>query len=257
MAHDLFISHASEDKDAVARPLARALTERGLLVWYDEFSLAVGDSLTEAIDRGLADSSFGAVIISPSFISKPWPKRELRGLSAKALSATNTVLLPIWHNISHAQVLAFSPPLADVLALSTKDGIDQIAERLCDVIRPDLTATTIIRSRGLLQSGEIGAAIVVAASLLERQLKKHAIDRLTYKFFSKKPIRAYGLGQLVRVLRSKGYLPRGQYGQEPDFDSIVRIRNLAAHQPNEVSFADAEVFLKQVESALNALQAKA
>jgi histidyl-tRNA synthetase len=44
---DVFVSHASEDKDAIARPLAKELRSRGLRVWYDEFELKIGDSLSE------------------------------------------------------------------------------------------------------------------------------------------------------------------------------------------------------------------
>ena len=52
--HDAFISHASEDKEAIVRPLAEALVARGLDVWYDEFALRVGSSLRRTIDAGLA-----------------------------------------------------------------------------------------------------------------------------------------------------------------------------------------------------------
>src|SRR5579864_5637094 len=70
---DFFISHASEDKQAIARPLADALLAMGIRVWYDDFSLAVGDSLRESVDRGLSRSRFGIVILSHHFFSKHWP----------------------------------------------------------------------------------------------------------------------------------------------------------------------------------------
>src|SRR5271157_2431745 len=57
--HDVFICHASEDKDDFVRPLAEALRARHVDVWFDEFVLTIGDSLREAIDRGLAASRFG------------------------------------------------------------------------------------------------------------------------------------------------------------------------------------------------------
>ena len=76
-AWDVFISHASEDKDSFVRPLAMELSRLGLRVWFDEFSLDIGDSISASIDKGLAESKFGLVVISPSFISKPWPRREL------------------------------------------------------------------------------------------------------------------------------------------------------------------------------------
>jgi hypothetical protein len=58
---DIFISHAWEDKEDIARPLAEALIAAGLRVWYDEFELTVGDSLGRSIDRGLRDSRYGSV----------------------------------------------------------------------------------------------------------------------------------------------------------------------------------------------------
>ena len=56
--YDLFISTASE-KDSVVRDLANALTAEGLRVWFDEFTLSIGDSLQQKIDRGLASSRSG------------------------------------------------------------------------------------------------------------------------------------------------------------------------------------------------------
>jgi hypothetical protein len=70
MGWDVFISHASEDKDDFVRPLADNLQRSGLRVWFDEFTLTVGDSLRRSIDRGLAKSQYGIVVISPSFLEK-------------------------------------------------------------------------------------------------------------------------------------------------------------------------------------------
>ena len=68
--YDVFISHATEDKDSVVRPLAHALRDGGLSVWYDEFELRIGDSLRRKIDTGLAKSRFGVVVLSRSFFGK-------------------------------------------------------------------------------------------------------------------------------------------------------------------------------------------
>jgi hypothetical protein len=64
--NDVFISHAWEDKGFV-RPLAEILRSLGLKVWYDEFTLQIGDSLSRSIDAGLAESRYGLVVISPAF----------------------------------------------------------------------------------------------------------------------------------------------------------------------------------------------
>ena len=69
-AWDVFISHAGEDKETVALPLANALTRAGVRVWVDKHQLTIGDSLTEKIDEGLTQSYFGIVILRPSFFAK-------------------------------------------------------------------------------------------------------------------------------------------------------------------------------------------
>ena len=85
MLYDVFICHASEDKDDFVRPLAEALRARHIEVWYDEFSLRVGDGLRQAIDRGLVNSQFGIVVLSPAFFRKRWTQRELNGLVAREI----------------------------------------------------------------------------------------------------------------------------------------------------------------------------
>ena len=46
----LFISHASEDKEAFVKGLADALNANPKFkVWYDEYSVRLGDSLSQSI----------------------------------------------------------------------------------------------------------------------------------------------------------------------------------------------------------------
>jgi TIR domain len=127
---DLFISHAGEDKDTVARPLSKALEARGWSVWFDEFELTLGDSLRRSIDRGLAESRFGLVILSPSFFAKQWPQRELDGLTTREIAGSTKVILPVWHEVNHAYVASFSPLLADKLAVQSTVGISTIVDQI-------------------------------------------------------------------------------------------------------------------------------
>ena len=83
---DVFISHATEDKMTVAGPLAHALEERDVRVWYDEFELRIGDSLRRSIDNGISQSRFGLVVLSKPFFDKDWPQYELDGLVTRAHS---------------------------------------------------------------------------------------------------------------------------------------------------------------------------
>jgi hypothetical protein len=134
-SHDVFISHASEDKDEIVRPLANALITEGLSVWYDEFSLKIGDSLRRKIDQGLSKSRVGLVVLSPSFISKGWTNYELDGIMTKAVSGEQ-ILLPIWHQITKQEVINYSPSLADKLARSTAiHTVEEIAKEIADLLK--------------------------------------------------------------------------------------------------------------------------
>jgi len=133
---DVFVSHASEDKDAIARPLVAALQAEGLRVWFDEMTLKVGDSLRRSIDRGLAKSRFGVVVVSKAFLSKEWPQRELDGLVAREGDGQK-VILPIWHEVTAADVRKCSPTLADRLAVPSSRGTAAAVKELMQVIRPE------------------------------------------------------------------------------------------------------------------------
>ena len=132
---DVFISHATEDKDAVVRPLAHALRDQGVTVWYDEFELHIGDSLRRKIDSGIARSRFGLVVLSKPFFNKGWAQYELDGLVTMAVGERQ-VLLPIWHEVSKDEVVSHSPSLADKVALRTADySIAEIADEIAAVIK--------------------------------------------------------------------------------------------------------------------------
>lgn len=133
--YDVFISHASEDKDIVVRPLANELSNGGLKIWYDEFELKIGDSLRRKIDIGLANSKFGIVVLSRSFFGKGWPNYELDGLVTRAVSGEQ-IILPIWHEITKQELIAYSPSLADKVARSTATHtIKEIATEIIEVIQ--------------------------------------------------------------------------------------------------------------------------
>ena len=132
---DVFISHTSEDKEDVVRPLATALRDAGLSVWYDEFELRIGDSLRRKIDKGLANSRFGVVVLSRAFFGRGWPEYELDGLVTRTV-AGKQVLLPVWHTVTKREVMDYSPSLADRVARSTgTHTVEEIAADIVDVIR--------------------------------------------------------------------------------------------------------------------------
>lgn len=136
--YDVFISHASEDKDFFVRPLVEKLINYGVKPWYDEFSLVAGDSLSRSIDKGLANSRFGIVILSNAFFKKKWTDFELRGLVVQEINEESKII-PIWYNINRDELRKFSPTLADKLAIiSENDNLDDIVIKIIKIIRPDI-----------------------------------------------------------------------------------------------------------------------
>ena len=129
MTWDLFISHASEDKDEIARPLAEMLRLKGVNVWYDEFTLKIGDSLRRSIEHGLAKSRYGVVVLSSQFFKKKWPQDELDGLLSMETSQ-QTRILPVWHQVTASQVRHFSPILGGRRGISTDSGLEDLVCRI-------------------------------------------------------------------------------------------------------------------------------
>jgi hypothetical protein len=143
--YDVFICHASEDKDAVVRELADLLRQKHIEVWYDEFTLQIGDSIRRAIDKGLRRSRFGIVVLSMAFFQKEWPQYELDGLLEKEMTGHDKFILPVWHGISHSYVMKYSPSLAGRLAANTSVGLAGVADQLSQVIKPQSSPLLIAR----------------------------------------------------------------------------------------------------------------
>lgn len=117
--YDFFISHASEDKAEIATPLYQALEARGAHVWYDDFEVHVGDSLRRSIDRGVAGSKYGILILSPNYIKKYWTEKEFNAFFAKGSARQENIMLPIWHKITQNEVLKYSAMMADIKAFNS------------------------------------------------------------------------------------------------------------------------------------------
>jgi len=143
---DLFVSHASEDKDPFVRPLVAALRDAHLQVWFDETALRVGDSLIQSIERGLARSRFGLVVLSPAFFAKRWPRAELDALTSRELATGERVVLPIWLDVNADDIRRYSPLLADRYAISGNRGLEYTTSRVTEVIRPGGSPLVLARS---------------------------------------------------------------------------------------------------------------
>lgn len=136
--YDVFISHASEDKDSFVRPLANMLQQAGLKVWYDEFSLRLGDSLSASIDKGIMDSRYGILILSPHFLNKNWTDYEYRSLLTRQTDGEK-IILPLWYGVDKADVKRYSLYLTDIKGIVAHHGnMTEVISELLHVIRPDI-----------------------------------------------------------------------------------------------------------------------
>ena len=113
-----FISHDSKDKELIAKPLAHGLNSRLCFVWYDEFSLKVGDSLRESIEKGIKEAKKCVLVLTPNFLNNPgWGKKEFNSIFTREMIFDERIVLPIWHNVTKEDVYEYSPSLADTVAL--------------------------------------------------------------------------------------------------------------------------------------------
>lgn len=171
---DVFVCHASEDKQTLVDPVARALQRLGVKVWYDAFTLKPGDSLRRKVDEGIRDSRFGVVVLSTAFLQKNWPQHELDGLVSGDIAGFSGII-PIWFRVGKATVYGYSPTLADkkaILVRGTPDPV-RVAMEIVDAVRPDI-------SEGIHRRAEFDQAVasaprkMVASSSLSIPPIRHA-----------------------------------------------------------------------------------
>lgn len=136
--YDVFISHASEDKEDFVDEFVAELRKAGIKVWYDTTQILWGDSLRKRIDEGLKKSRFGISVLSPNYIAdgKYWTKEELDGIFQME-SINGKTLLPIWHNLTKKQVIDFSPIVANRKAMTTaamtaEEIAQEVVKLICD-----------------------------------------------------------------------------------------------------------------------------
>ncbi len=113
-----FISHDSRDKELIAKPLANGLSSRLCSVWYDEYSLNIGDSLRESIEKGIKEVKKCVIVITRNFLNNPgWGKKEFNSIFTREMIFNERIVLPIWYEVTKEEVYDYSPSLADTVAL--------------------------------------------------------------------------------------------------------------------------------------------
>ena len=129
---DVFLCHAWDDRKYAAKELCDQLIKRGVSVWFSERDVKLGTTLTREIDKGLARSRAGIVLVTPSFLDRI--KNE--GLAEKELSAllARDLLVPIVYNTTFEELRNVSPLLGSRSGLSTEeDSMDVIASKIAEL----------------------------------------------------------------------------------------------------------------------------
>ncbi len=133
---DLFVSYASADRPRVEQ-LVAALQQRNVQVWWDAGQLTLGDSLSRKIDEGLTNSRYGLVIISDAFLKTRWPDTELRHLLSRSTAAGRKIILPVRLDLSHSQLSAHYPSLADIVTAEFGTDVNRLTDDILRAIHWD------------------------------------------------------------------------------------------------------------------------
>ncbi|MDX6047601.1 MULTISPECIES: TIR domain-containing protein [Bacillus] len=135
--YDVFISHAFEDKESFVEPLANALKEAGIKTWYDSDQIGWGQSIRQSIDKGLIKSKFCIIILSQNFLNKYWTNYELNGIFQKDSNTQNSIILPIWHNVTRDEIQKRNLTLTDMMALNTSiHSTEDIVNAMLNLLKP-------------------------------------------------------------------------------------------------------------------------
>lgn len=126
----VFLSHSSKDKPFVSR-LATDLKSKGVPVWFDQWELKVGDSLTEKIEHGISQSGWLAVVISNSSVNSDWVQKELRAAQARELRDKSVFVLPIIIDDCEIPLFLLDKLYADFRA-SYEQGLDALLKRVLE-----------------------------------------------------------------------------------------------------------------------------
>ncbi|WP_373963352.1 toll/interleukin-1 receptor domain-containing protein [Kosakonia sacchari] len=130
---DVFLCHAWDDRQGVAKELHDLLEAAGVKVWFSEKDLSLGVPMMRAIDKGLANSRVGLVLVTPAFLNR-LPKEGVADKELSALLARNQ-LVPIVHNTTYEALRNVSPLLASRTGLDTgEDTLAVVATKISELI---------------------------------------------------------------------------------------------------------------------------
>ena len=136
---DIFICHASEDKEEIVKPMVESFNQAGITYWYDEAEIKWGDSITQKVNEGLNISNYVVVVISNVFVSKPWPQKELNSALSIEISSGEVKVLPllVGSEAEKKQILQKYPLLNDKRYLPWDGNLRKIVKALLSRIKKE------------------------------------------------------------------------------------------------------------------------
>jgi hypothetical protein len=100
-------------------------------VWYDEYSLNVGDHLRESIEKGLKECKKCVLLLSKNFLNNSgWTKEEFNAIFTRELIEKSNVILPIWCNVTAKDIYDYSPSLANKVAAQWTNNPKEVAKKI-------------------------------------------------------------------------------------------------------------------------------
>jgi len=126
-----FIAHDSRDKESVARPIAYALIKLMCPVWFDEFTLKVGERLRESIEKGIKECKKCILILTPNFLSNTgWTKVEFNSVFTREILEKENIVLPVWKDVGSSEIYNYCPALADRVGVNWDLGQEKVVRKL-------------------------------------------------------------------------------------------------------------------------------
>jgi TIR domain len=130
---DVFLCHAWDDRQGAAKQLHDQLEAAGVKVWFSEKDLGLGVPMMRAIDKGLANSKVGLVLVTPALLAR-LPKESVADKELSTLLAGNR-LVPIVHNTTYEALRDVSPMLASRTGLDTaEDSMSEVAAKIAELV---------------------------------------------------------------------------------------------------------------------------
>lgn len=132
---DVFLCHAWDDRKSAAKDLHDLLEAQGVSVWFSEKDVALGTSLLREIDKGLAKSRVGIVLVTPAFLRRV----QGEGIADKELSAllARDLLVPVVHETTYDALRDVSPLLGSRSGLDTaEEPMKDVAAKLAELVAP-------------------------------------------------------------------------------------------------------------------------